>query len=192
MWVLPGKLEHVQQLIAHLFPSLKYTTKCQLLQLQKAALTIVAHTHSFNDDWMRCPCSEHKAKSFGPFDQGSFIWWRGLVDDLVALSLWDHRVAHCHHCQELADLRWCRLNTHTTRADTVIFGQNWLQIKNYEKSFRDTYMVLLNVLDESWVVKLSRVIAAGRQIAVRQEIYEGSYFSYSVRNIIFLAFKCYC
>lgn len=30
-------------------------------------------------------------------------------------------------------------------------------------------MVLLNVLDESWVVKLCRVIAAGRQIAVRQE-----------------------
>lgn len=30
-------------------------------------------------------------------------------------------------------------------------------------------MVLLDVLDESWVIKLCRVIAVGRQIAVRPE-----------------------
>lgn len=32
-------------------------------------------------------------------------------------------------------------------------------------------MILLNVLHESWVVKLCRVMAAGRQIAVRQIIF---------------------
>lgn len=46
MGVLPGKLQHVQQLIAHLFSSLKHTIKCQLLTLQKAALTAVNHTHT--------------------------------------------------------------------------------------------------------------------------------------------------
>lgn len=44
MGVLPGKLQHIQQLIAHLFSSLKYTTKCQFLQLQKAALTVGQYT----------------------------------------------------------------------------------------------------------------------------------------------------
>lgn len=37
-----------------------------------------------------------------------------------------------------------------------------LQIKKYGKSFRNTYMILLNVLDESWIIELCRVIAAGR------------------------------
>lgn len=41
--------------------------------------------------------------------------------------------------------------------------------ETYEKSFRDTYMVLLDVLDEGRVIELCRVIAAGRQIAARRE-----------------------
>lgn len=45
-------------------------------------------------------------------------------------------------------------------------------------------MVLLNVLDESWVIKLCRVMAVGWQVAVRQII-----FTYCAENIIFLAFK---
>lgn len=46
MGVLPGKLQHIQQLIAHLFSPLKHTIKCQLLTLQKAALIAVNHTHT--------------------------------------------------------------------------------------------------------------------------------------------------
>lgn len=47
-------------------------------------------------------------------------------------------------------------------------------------------MILLDVLDKSWVVKLCRVIAAGRQIAVRQEkaIYDWSYFTFWHLNCI--------
>lgn len=55
MGELPGKLQYIQQLIAHLFPSLKYTIKCQLPMLQNAALTAVkekkqTQTHSFDYD----------------------------------------------------------------------------------------------------------------------------------------------
>lgn len=44
-------------------------------------------------------------------------------------------------------------------------------------------MVLLNVLDESWVVKLCGVIAAGRQITARQNIFMESYFK-AVKNLV--------
>lgn len=37
MGELPGKLQHIQQLIAHLLSSLKYTTKCQLIALQRSS-----------------------------------------------------------------------------------------------------------------------------------------------------------
>lgn len=51
--------------------------------------------------------------------------------------------------------------------------------------------MVLNVFDESWVIKLGRVIAAGRQIAVRQgkTIYDMSYFSYCVVKKNVCAFK---
>lgn len=72
---------------------------------KKNKKTTQAHTHSFDYDRMWGSRSENKAESFGRFDQRSLIWRRGLVDDLVFLPLGDHRVAHCHHCQELTDLR---------------------------------------------------------------------------------------
>lgn len=37
MGVLPGKLQHIQQLVAHLFSPLKHMIKCQLLTLQKSS-----------------------------------------------------------------------------------------------------------------------------------------------------------
>lgn len=41
----------------------------------------------------------------------------------------------------------------------------------------DTYMVLLNVLDEGWVIKLCRVMAVGRQVAARHMIFETIIYS---------------
>lgn len=67
---------------------------------------------------MRGSRSENEAESFGSFDKRSFVWWRGLVDDLVFLSLWNYRVAHCHHRQELADLRWCGLQAYRETVGT--------------------------------------------------------------------------
>lgn len=121
------------------------------------------HTHSFNNDWIWGPCGENKAQSFGPFDQCSLVWWRSLVNDLVILPLWDHRVAHCHHCQELADLRWGWLkDTENQHAAFLISVQRGF-------GFRKTYVVPLDVLHESWIVELGRVIATGRQVAARQQ-----------------------
>lgn len=121
------------------------------------------HTHSFNNDWIWGPCGENKAQAFGPFDQRSLVWWRSLVNDLVILPLRDHRVAHCHHCQELADLRWGRLkDTQNQHAAFLISVQRGF-------GSRKTYVVLLDVLDESRVVELGWVIAAGRQVAARQQ-----------------------
>lgn len=47
-------------------------------------------------------------------------------------------------------------------------------------------MVLLNVLDQGWVIKLCRVVAVGRQITMRQEkeIYDRSYISFWHSNKI--------
>lgn len=121
------------------------------------------HTHSINNDWIWGPCGENKAQSFGPLDQRSLVWWRSLVNDLVILPLRDHRVAHCHHCQELADLRWGRLkDTQSQHVAFLISVQRGF-------GFRKTYVVPLDVLDESRVVELGRVIAAGRQVAARQQ-----------------------
>lgn len=108
---LPGKLQHIQQLVAHLLPPLKRAINYQLLTFQNAAFSSNRHlcTHSINYDWIWGPCSENKAQSFGPFDQRSLVWWGSLENDLVILPLRDHRVAHRHHCQELADLRRRRL-----------------------------------------------------------------------------------
>lgn len=70
-------------------------------------------------------CSENEAEPFGSFDKRSFVWRRGLVDDLVFLSLWNYRVAHRHHCQELTDLRWCGLQAHGETVGTAFrFASN--------------------------------------------------------------------
>lgn len=55
-------------------------------------------------------------------------------------------------------------------------------------------MILLNVLYESRVIKLCRVIAVGRQIAVRQKTIVRRVISVIVqeKKLIFLAFKCHC
>lgn len=116
MGELPGKLQNIQQLIAHLLPPLKRTMKYQLLTFQNAAISAVKQTYSFNNDWIWGSCSENKAQSFGPFDQRSLIGWRRLVNDLVILPLRHHCVAHRHHRQELADFRRCWLKGYTESA----------------------------------------------------------------------------
>lgn len=128
-------------------------------------------THCFNYDWIRGSCSENKAQSFGPFDQRSLVWWRRLVYDLVILSLRDHRVAHCHHRQELADLSWRWLKDTQNQHDVLLIR---LEISF---SFRKTYVVLFDVLDESRVIKLGGVIAVGRQVAARPKKQNQTKFS---------------
>lgn len=68
-----------------------------------------------------------------------------------------------------------------------VFGFCFLNIpliifrkKEKWECFRDTYMVLLNVLDQGWVIKLCGVVAVGRQITMRQEkeIYDRSHISF--------------
>ncbi len=41
---LPGKLQNVQQLVAHLLSPLKQTINCEFLTVQKAALSAIKHT----------------------------------------------------------------------------------------------------------------------------------------------------
>lgn len=95
-------------------------------------------THGFDYDRMWGSCSENEAESFGSFDKRSFIWWRGLVDNLVFPSLWNYRVAHGHHCQELTDLRWCRLQAYRETVGTQFrFASN--QEKREEESETPTW-----------------------------------------------------
>lgn len=73
MGELPGKLQHIQQLVAHLLPPLKGAINYQLLAFQNA-VSAVTDTYSFDYDRIWGPCSENKAQPFGPFDQRSLVW----------------------------------------------------------------------------------------------------------------------
>ena len=70
-------------------------------------------THRVDDDGVGGAAREHEAQALGPLDQRPLVGGGGLVDEGLLVPLWDHRVAHRHHGQELTDLRGGGLDAHT-------------------------------------------------------------------------------
>lgn len=71
--VLPGELQHVQELKTHLFSSLKDTRKRQLRLSGDEADGTQTCTYGFDDDGVWRPRSEDKPEAFGSFDQSALI-----------------------------------------------------------------------------------------------------------------------
>lgn len=160
MGELPGKLQNIQQLIAHLLLPLKCTIKYQLLMFQNVAISAVKKRDSQLQLWLNL--------EFLQWKRSPVLWplWPVLPRLAKTPGIWSGYPLSpgppCGTRPSLSGTHRFEVMLAEGYIESACWVFFWFEISF---SFRNAYVILLDVLDESRVIELSWVIAVGRQVA---------------------------